>query len=73
MFCYHNSMVVDKIFMQVLPHLSMLFRQNLLQFLGLRVEQINQTLNFNTSLTSGFNELDQTEVLPSASFKYELK
>lgn len=39
---------------------------------GLRVEQINQTLNFNTSLTSGFNELDQTEVLPSASFKYEL-
>ena len=51
----------------------MLFRQNLLQFLGLRVEQINQTLNFNTSLNSGFNELDQTEFLPSASFKYELK
>ena len=39
---------------------------------GLRMEQINQSLNFNTSLNTGFNELNQLEVLPSVSLKYEL-
>lgn len=39
---------------------------------GVRGEQITQSLNFNTSINSGNSDLDQFEVLPSISLKYEL-
>lgn len=48
------------------------FNEKLTGVFGIRGEQINQTLNFDTSLNSGTNELDQFEVLPSISLKYEL-
>ncbi len=48
------------------------FSSKLTAILGTRIEQINQTLNFNTSLNSDSNELDQFEILPSISLKYEL-
>lgn len=39
---------------------------------GLRGEQINQTIDWNTSLSSGTSELDELEILPMISMKYEL-
>lgn len=52
--------------------LEYVFSDKFTGIFGLRVEQINQSLNFNTSLNTGFNELDQLELLPSISLKYEL-
>jgi hypothetical protein len=39
---------------------------------GIRGEQINQTLTFNTSVNNGSSDLDQFEILPMVSLKYEL-
>jgi len=52
--------------------LTYAFSSKFTAILGLRVERITQSLLFNTSLITGFSELDQTEILPSSSFKYEL-
>ncbi|WP_299672153.1 TonB-dependent receptor [uncultured Polaribacter sp.] len=49
-----------------------IFSKKLTAVLGIRVEQINQSLNFNTSLQSGENELDQLEFMPAVTVKYTL-
>lgn len=39
---------------------------------GTRAEQINQTINWDTSLSAGSSKLDELEILPMISLKYEL-
>ncbi len=39
---------------------------------GTRAEQINQTINWDTSLSSGSSKLDELEILPMISLKYEV-
>ena len=39
---------------------------------GVRGEQINQTINWDTSLSSGSSKLDELEILPMISLKYEV-
>ena len=39
---------------------------------GIRGEQIKQTISYNTSISIGEANLDQFEILPSISLKYEL-
>lgn len=48
------------------------FTDKLTGVVGVRGEHITQALNFNTSINSGSSDLDQFEVLPSVSLKYEL-
>ncbi|QYJ69313.1 TonB-dependent receptor [Flavobacterium litorale] len=39
---------------------------------GVRAEVISQSIEFDTSIIQGENELNTTEILPSLTFKYEL-
>ncbi len=39
---------------------------------GVRAEKINQTINWDTSLSKGASELDELEILPTLSLKYKL-
>ncbi|PQJ80130.1 TonB-dependent receptor [Polaribacter porphyrae] len=48
------------------------FSEKFTAVVGIRFEQINQSLSFDTSLQQGSSELDQLEILPSISLKYEL-
>ncbi len=50
------------------------FSPKLTAIVGVRVEQINQTISWSTSLdlNGGSSEFDSFEVLPSISMKYEL-
>ncbi|WP_242202980.1 TonB-dependent receptor [Aestuariivivens insulae] len=44
----------------------------LTMLVGVRGEKISQTINWNTSLSAGSSVLDETEILPSLSLKYQL-
>ncbi len=48
------------------------FNPKLTMIVGVRVEKINQTINWNTSLSSGSSVLGETEILPTLSLKYKL-
>lgn len=52
--------------------LTYTFNPNLTMIIGVRGEKIDQTINWNTSLSQGSSILDETEILPSLSLKYKL-
>ncbi|MDY0781279.1 TonB-dependent receptor [Tenacibaculum sp. IB213877] len=48
------------------------FSPKFVAIVGVRGEKITQTLNFNTSLSNGNSDLDEFEILPMLTMKYEL-
>ena len=56
----------------VFASLEYAFNPKLTMVVGVRGEKIDQTINWNTSLSPGSSTLDDTQILPSLSLKYKL-